>query len=113
MRVLALAFDGADFDLVRRLMGEGKLPTISRLATFVPLGSESGAASLARAQAAAEEVGLELRGVTLRGSEDLESAARLVPRSHLTVFGLAFGYQVLGQTAKAIESYERALSITR
>lgn len=32
MRVLALAFDGADYDLVRRLMGEGRLPTISRLA---------------------------------------------------------------------------------
>jgi predicted AlkP superfamily phosphohydrolase/phosphomutase len=31
-RVLALAFDGADHELVVRLMGEGKLPTISRLA---------------------------------------------------------------------------------
>ena len=31
-RVLALAFDGADYELVLRLMGEGKLPTISRLA---------------------------------------------------------------------------------
>ena len=42
MRVLALAFDGADYDLVRRLMGEGRLPTISRLAregTFGPLRS--------------------------------------------------------------------------
>ena len=41
-RVLALAFDGADYDLVRRLMGEGKLPTISRLAregAFGPLRS--------------------------------------------------------------------------
>src|SRR4029077_19036833 len=41
-RVLALAFDGADYDLVQRLMGEGKLPTISRLAregTFGPLRS--------------------------------------------------------------------------
>ena len=27
-RVLALAFDGADYALVQRLMGEGKLPTI-------------------------------------------------------------------------------------
>ena len=38
----ALAFDGADYDLVRRLMGEGKLPTISRLAregAFGPLRS--------------------------------------------------------------------------
>jgi predicted AlkP superfamily phosphohydrolase/phosphomutase len=42
VRVLALAFDGADYDLVRRLMGEGRLPTISRLAregTFGPLRS--------------------------------------------------------------------------
>jgi predicted AlkP superfamily phosphohydrolase/phosphomutase len=41
-RVLALAFDGAGYDLVQRLMGEGKLPTISRLAregTFGPLRS--------------------------------------------------------------------------
>jgi len=41
-RVLALAFDGADYDLVQRLMGEGKLPTISRLAregAFGPLRS--------------------------------------------------------------------------
>jgi predicted AlkP superfamily phosphohydrolase/phosphomutase len=41
-RVLALAFDGADYDLVRRLMTEGKLPTISRLAregAFGPLRS--------------------------------------------------------------------------
>src|SRR5204863_2433623 len=41
-RILALAFDGADYDLVRRLMGEGKLPTISRLAregAFGPLRS--------------------------------------------------------------------------
>src|SRR5207247_1634948 len=41
-RVLALAFDGADYDLVQRLMSEGKLPTISRLAgegTFGPLRS--------------------------------------------------------------------------
>src|SRR5438067_8826546 len=52
-------------------------PTVTRLATFVPLGSESGAASLARARAAAEEVSLELRGVPLRGAEDLESAEEL------------------------------------
>jgi predicted AlkP superfamily phosphohydrolase/phosphomutase len=42
VRVLALAFDGADYDLVRRLMAEGRLPTISRLAregTFGPLRS--------------------------------------------------------------------------
>ena len=32
MRVLALGMDGADHDLVRTLMGEGRLPTISRLA---------------------------------------------------------------------------------
>jgi predicted AlkP superfamily phosphohydrolase/phosphomutase len=41
-RILALAFDGADYDLVRRLMSEGKLPTISRLAregAFGPLRS--------------------------------------------------------------------------
>ena len=41
-RVLALAFDGADYELVRRLMAEGKLPTISRLAregAFGPLRS--------------------------------------------------------------------------
>jgi len=40
--ILALAFDGADYDLVQRLMGEGRLPTISRLAregTFGPLRS--------------------------------------------------------------------------
>jgi predicted AlkP superfamily phosphohydrolase/phosphomutase len=42
LRVLALAFDGGDYDLIRRLMGEGRLPTISRLAregTFGPLRS--------------------------------------------------------------------------
>ncbi len=42
MRVLALAFDGGDYDLVRRWMAEGRLPTISRLAregTFGPLRS--------------------------------------------------------------------------
>ena len=42
MRVLALAFDGADYDLVRRWMAEGRLPTISRLAregAFGPLRS--------------------------------------------------------------------------
>src|SRR5262249_28152865 len=41
-RVLALAFDGADYELVVRLMAEGKLPTISRLAregAFGPLRS--------------------------------------------------------------------------
>jgi predicted AlkP superfamily phosphohydrolase/phosphomutase len=32
VRVLALAFDGGDYDLVRRWMAEGRLPTISRLA---------------------------------------------------------------------------------
>ena len=31
-RILALAFDGGDYDLIKRLMAEGKLPTISRLA---------------------------------------------------------------------------------
>jgi predicted AlkP superfamily phosphohydrolase/phosphomutase len=42
VRVLALAFDGADYELVRRWMGEGRLPTISRLAregAFGPLRS--------------------------------------------------------------------------
>jgi predicted AlkP superfamily phosphohydrolase/phosphomutase len=42
MRVLALAFDGADYALVQRFMAEGKLPTISRLASegaFGPLRS--------------------------------------------------------------------------
>jgi predicted AlkP superfamily phosphohydrolase/phosphomutase len=42
VRVLALAFDGADYDLVQRWMGEGRLPTISRLAregAFGPLRS--------------------------------------------------------------------------
>ncbi len=42
MRVLALAFDGGDYDLVRRWMAEGRLPTISRLArdgAFGPLRS--------------------------------------------------------------------------
>ncbi|MGZ4332896.1 MAG: alkaline phosphatase family protein [Gaiellaceae bacterium] len=42
MRVLALAFDGADYALVRRFMAEGRLPTISRLAregAFGPLRS--------------------------------------------------------------------------
>jgi predicted AlkP superfamily phosphohydrolase/phosphomutase len=42
MRILALAFDGADYDLVRRWMAEGRLPTISRLAregAFGPLRS--------------------------------------------------------------------------
>ena len=64
--------------LARRLaLLKAVLPTVSRLATFVPLGSESGAASLARARAAAAEIGFELRGVTLRGSEDLESAEEL------------------------------------
>jgi putative tryptophan/tyrosine transport system substrate-binding protein len=53
------------------------LPNVSRVATFVPLGSESGAASLARAQAATEEVGLELRAVTLRSPDDLEGAEEL------------------------------------
>ena len=32
MRILALGMDGADHDLVGKLMGEGRLPTISRLA---------------------------------------------------------------------------------
>jgi predicted AlkP superfamily phosphohydrolase/phosphomutase len=42
MRVLALGFDGADYELVRRFMEEGRLPTISRLAmegAFGPLRS--------------------------------------------------------------------------
>jgi len=42
VRILALAFDGGDYDLIKRLMAEGKLPTISRLAregTFGPLRS--------------------------------------------------------------------------
>jgi predicted AlkP superfamily phosphohydrolase/phosphomutase len=41
-RVLALAFDGADYDLVRLWSAEGRLPTIGRLAregTFGPLRS--------------------------------------------------------------------------
>ena len=42
MRVLALAMDGADHELVEKLMAEGRLPTISRLAregAFGPLRS--------------------------------------------------------------------------
>jgi predicted AlkP superfamily phosphohydrolase/phosphomutase len=42
VRILALAFDGADYELVRRWMSEGRLPTISRLAregAFGPLRS--------------------------------------------------------------------------
>lgn len=42
MRVLALGLDGADYDLVTRLLAEGKLPTVARLAregTFGPLRS--------------------------------------------------------------------------
>ena len=32
MRVFALGMDGADYDLVSSLLGEGKLPTLARLA---------------------------------------------------------------------------------
>lgn len=42
MRVLALGMDGADYDLVSSLLGEGKLPTLARLASegsYVPLRS--------------------------------------------------------------------------
>jgi predicted AlkP superfamily phosphohydrolase/phosphomutase len=42
MRVLALGLDGADHDLVARLMAEGRMPTLARLAregTFGPLRS--------------------------------------------------------------------------
>jgi predicted AlkP superfamily phosphohydrolase/phosphomutase len=42
VRVLALAFDGADYALVQRFVAEGRLPTISRLAregAFGPLRS--------------------------------------------------------------------------
>lgn len=42
MRVLCLGLDGADYDLVRQLLGQGRLPTIARLAregTFGPLRS--------------------------------------------------------------------------
>ena len=43
MRILALGMDGADHELVEQLMGEGRLPTISRLTregTFGPLRGE-------------------------------------------------------------------------
>ena len=42
MRILALGLDGADYDLVRGWIGEGRLPTLSRLAgegAFGPLRS--------------------------------------------------------------------------
>jgi predicted AlkP superfamily phosphohydrolase/phosphomutase len=42
VKILAIGFDGADFDLVQRFMEEGRLPTLSRLAmegTFGPLRS--------------------------------------------------------------------------
>ena len=42
MRVLCLGLDGADYDLVRDLLAEGKLPTLDRLSregTFGPLRS--------------------------------------------------------------------------
>jgi predicted AlkP superfamily phosphohydrolase/phosphomutase len=42
MRVLCLGLDGADYDLVRDLLAQGKLPTVGRLAragTFGPLRS--------------------------------------------------------------------------
>ncbi|HVY61960.1 MAG TPA: alkaline phosphatase family protein, partial [Planctomycetota bacterium] len=42
MRLLVLGLDGADYDLVRRLLAEGRLPTIGRLArdgSFGPLRS--------------------------------------------------------------------------
>jgi len=48
MRVLCLGLDGADFDLVQELRGQGKLPTIGRLAvrgTFGPLRSTIPAAT--------------------------------------------------------------------
>jgi predicted AlkP superfamily phosphohydrolase/phosphomutase len=42
MRVLVLGMDGADYDLVSSLLGEGKLPTLARLAgdgSYAPLRS--------------------------------------------------------------------------
>ena len=48
LRVLCLGLDGADFDLVQELRGQGKLPTIDRLAgrgTFGPLRSTIPAAT--------------------------------------------------------------------
>ena len=42
MRVLCLGLDGADYDLVRALLAQGRLPTLGRLArdgTFGPLRS--------------------------------------------------------------------------
>ena len=42
MRVLCLGLDGADYDLVRRLLDGGRLPTLARLArdgAFGPLRS--------------------------------------------------------------------------
>src|SRR5438132_7483154 len=42
MRVLALGMDGADYDLVLQLVGEGRMPTIARLSrdgSFGPLRS--------------------------------------------------------------------------
>jgi predicted AlkP superfamily phosphohydrolase/phosphomutase len=42
MRVLALGMDGADYELVSSLLGEGKLPTLARLAgegSYAPLRS--------------------------------------------------------------------------
>src|SRR5919109_2893180 len=42
MRVLCLGLDGADYDLVRRLLAQGRLPTLARLSrqgTFGPLRS--------------------------------------------------------------------------
>ncbi|MGH3114213.1 MAG: alkaline phosphatase family protein, partial [Gaiellaceae bacterium] len=42
MRVLCLGLDGADYDLVRELLGQGRLPTLARLSsegTFGPLRS--------------------------------------------------------------------------
>jgi predicted AlkP superfamily phosphohydrolase/phosphomutase len=42
MRVLCLGLDGADYDLVRELLPQGRLPTLARLSrqgTFGPLRS--------------------------------------------------------------------------
>lgn len=42
MRVLCFGLDGADYDLVRDLLAQGKLPTLSRLSregAFGPLRS--------------------------------------------------------------------------
>jgi putative tryptophan/tyrosine transport system substrate-binding protein len=76
--VTGVTTNGAGQPLTKRLeLLKTVLPGVSRVATFVPLGSETGVSSLARAQTVAEELGLELRAVTLRSAEDLESTEDL------------------------------------